>query len=68
MQTAFASICYRGAEGRNTGKALSEFEGLFGSAPGGKKILFLMTTGKSDDDVAGPAQKIVVKGTTAFKW
>lgn len=66
MQTACSAISYSGDKGRKTGSAISSFEEIFNSAPGGKKILFLLTTGKSDDDVATPAKKLVSKGISIF--
>lgn len=59
---------YRGAKGRKTGAALKEMAGIFGGAGGGdgKQLLFLLITGKSEDDVIGPARNLVQKGISIF--
>ncbi len=51
---------YYGAGGRRIGLALDTAAKLFGSAPdkNAKKIVFVITTGKSSDDPKGPAAKL----------
>ena len=66
FQAAMSSVTYKGGMGRKTGAALKEYMELFAKAPGGKKLLFLLTTGKSDDEVAGPAKELVGKGISIF--
>eukprot|EP00794_Sanderia_malayensis_P016668 gene16668-18360_t len=68
FQLSCQAISYKGAKGRKTGAALTELAGVFGSASGaeGKQLVFLLTTGKSDDDVVGPAKSLVQKGMSIF--
>lgn len=66
FQTYLSAMTYKGAPGRKIGGALIAAMGSVGKAPGGKKILFVFATGKSEDDVAGPAKAIVNKGVSIF--
>ena len=68
LQMACQSMTYKGAKGRKTGAALKQMAGIFGGAAAGgeKQLLFLLITGKSDDDVIGPARSLVQKGISIF--
>ena len=66
FQTACSSIFYSGSKGRKTGGALIAFDKAFESHGAEKKLLFLITTGKSDDDVATPAKALVGRGVSIF--
>ena len=67
FQISCQSVSYTGAAGRKTGAALTEMGTTFQSASGsGKKLLFLLITGKSDDDVVGPAKKLVDSEVSIF--
>lgn len=69
LQLTCQSMSYRGAKGRKTGAALKQVADIFGGASGGegeKHLLFLVITGKSEDDVIGPARNLVQKGISIF--
>ena len=67
LQMACQSMGYQGTKGRKTGAALTKMASVFGGASGGvKQLLFLLITGKSDDDVVGPARNLVQKGVSIF--
>ena len=67
LQMGCQSMSYHGAKGRKTGAALKQMAGIFGGASGSdKQLLFLMITGKSDDDVIAPARSLVQKGVSIF--
>ncbi len=67
FQLSCQAISYKGAKGRKTGAALAEMVSIFMSAKGpGKQLLFLLTTGKSEDDVVSPAKSLVQKGLSIF--
>ena len=65
---ACQSMGYRGAKGRKTGAALKRMKTIFGEAAAGgeKQLLFLLITGKSEDDVIEPARSLVQKGVSIF--
>ena len=68
LQMACQSISYRKSKGRKTGAALKHVTSIFegASAGGEKQLLFLLITGKSEDDVIGPARSLVQKGVSIF--
>ena len=66
LQAACQTVSYNGPQGRKTGAALKAASQVFDAAAGGKKLLFLLVTGKSDDDVVGPAKEIVKKDISIF--
>ena len=61
------NIIYPGA-GTNTGKALEEAKALFenGARKGVANIALVTTDGKSQDDIAGPSQKLRDSGVIVF--
>ena len=68
FQLACQSMGYHGAKGRKTGGALKHMTSIFEGAAAGdeKQLLFLLITGKSEDDVIGPARSLVQKGVSIF--
>lgn len=67
FQAFVSAMDYRGPKGRNTGGALAAALSVMkGAQGGGKKICFLFSTGKSTDDVSGPAKAIVKSGVSIF--
>lgn len=66
FQAFISAVDYRDTPGRNTGAGLAAALASLKSAPGGKKICFLLTTGKSSDDVSGPAKAMVKSGVSIF--
>ncbi|XP_047146738.1 uncharacterized protein LOC100200905 isoform X2 [Hydra vulgaris] len=64
LQTACSTIFYKGEAGRRIGSALSSFHKLFPRV--GKKILFLITMGKSEDDVNNSAKQLALSGVSIF--
>ena len=62
-----AKIVYPGG-GTNTGKALDEAKALFdsGARKGVANIALVITDGKSQDDIAGPSQKLRDSGVIVF--
>ena len=67
FQAFVSAIDYRGPKKRNTGAALAAALSVMkGAQGGGKKLCFLLSTGKSNDDVSGPAKAIVKSGVSIF--
>lgn len=68
FQTACAAISYKGGvKQRKTGEALREYIKYFNEASAvNKKVLFVLTTAKADDDVTEPAKMLVNKGVSIF--
>ena len=65
LQAACSAIIYKGEAGRRNGGALLSFNKLF-SRVTGNKILFLITLGKSEDDVNEPAKVLSRLGVSIF--
>ncbi|XP_065674605.1 uncharacterized protein LOC100200905 isoform X5 [Hydra vulgaris] len=65
LQAACSAIFYKGEAGRRIGSALSSFHKIF-SRVVGKKILFLITMGKSEDDVKNSAKQLALSGVSIF--
>ncbi|XP_065051247.1 uncharacterized protein LOC135680930 isoform X2 [Rhopilema esculentum] len=68
LLSAANALRYYGPGGRRIGLALDAAGKLFPSAPdkSAKKIVFVITTGKSSDDPKGPAAKLRGMGVTIY--